>query len=153
VRGMLSLYEELETLSCALGAAGIEFALCGGLALAVHGHPRATRDIDLLLQREQLELATKVAHACGFTLGSLPMRFAGSGIEMQRVSKVVGADVLMLDFLLVDESLRAVWENREQVPWRKGSLPVVSREGLVSMKLASGRPQDLADLALLQESE
>lgn len=150
---MLNLYEELEALARTFETAGIEFALCGGLALAVHGHPRATKDIDLMLRREDLQMARKLARTCGFTLSSLPMKFAPSGIEMERVSKIVGNDVLMLDLLIANEALLPVWESRLRVPWRAGALSVVSRAGLVSMKLAAGRPQDLADLARLQESE
>ena len=32
----------------------VDYALCGGLALAVHGYPRATRDLDLLIGAEDL---------------------------------------------------------------------------------------------------
>ena len=150
---MVDLYAELKTLASALDAGGVEFALCGGLALAVHGHPRATKDIDLVVRREDLALARGIARACGFVLGSLPMRFRESGIELERVSKVVGTDVLMLDMLVANDTLRAVWESRRRLPFHGGELPVVSREALISMKIAAGRPQDLADLAKLQESE
>ena len=150
---MLDLYEELRALATAFDAAGVEFALCGGLALAVHGHPRATKDIDLVVRREQVALAKNVARASGFVLSALPMKFANSGIEIERVSKIVGSDVLMLDLLIVNEALTPVWESRRRLPWGAGELPVVSREALISMKLAAGRPQDLADLAKLQESE
>ena len=150
---MLDLYEELRALTLAFDAAGVEFALCGGLALAVHGHPRATKDIDLIVPREQIPLARSVARACGFVLSALPMKFSSSGIEIERVSKIAGADLLMLDLLIVNETLGPVWESRRRLPWGAGDLSVVSREGLISMKLAAGRPQDLADLAKLQESE
>lgn len=150
---MLNLYEELRALALAFDAAGVEFALCGGLALAVHGHPRATKDIDLVVPREQVPLAKGVARACGFVLSALPMKFSSSGIEIERVSKIVGADVLMLDLLIANDVLAPVWQSRLRMPWGAGELPVVSREGLISMKLAAGRPQDLADLAKLQESE
>jgi hypothetical protein len=149
----VNLYEELEALARAFESAGVEFALCGGLALAVHGHPRATRDIDVLVRREDLSLAKKVARSCGYTLSSLPTKFAGSAIEIERVSKVVGTDVLMLDFILAEPGLVSVWESRERLPWRGTTLPVVSRSGLISMKLSAGRPQDVADLAKLQEGE
>ena len=46
------LIAELEQLVDALHADAAEYALCGGLALAVHGHPRATKDIDLLVRAE-----------------------------------------------------------------------------------------------------
>lgn len=150
---MLNLYEELEGLVAALEAAAIPYALCGGLALALHGHARATKDIDLIVRPEDLPAIKSVARACGFVLESLPMRFKASGIEVQRVSKLAGAEILMLDLLLANEGLRPVFDSRQPFHWRGRTLSVVSRQGLVSMKLAAGRPQDLADLAKLTESE
>lgn len=150
---VLNLYSELEALARSFDQAGVPWALCGGMALAVHGHPRATKDIDVIVRPEDVELAKKVARSCGFTLTSLPIKFAASGVEMERVSKIVGQELLMLDLLLANDVLLPVWEDRRRLPWRSGELPVVSRGGLISMKLAAGRPQDLADLAKLQESE
>ena len=45
---MFSIYTELRALTARLHAEEIPYALCGALALAVHGYPRATLDIDLL---------------------------------------------------------------------------------------------------------
>lgn len=150
---MLNLYEELRALSTAFDAGDVDYALCGGLALAVHGHPRATKDIDLIVRREDLALARSIARACGFTLASLPMTFPNSGVEVERVSKIAGTDLLMLDLLIANEALQGPWESRRRYPWGNGELPVISREALISMKLAAGRPQDLADLAKLAEGE
>ncbi len=43
------LQAELDAVTAALDASQIEYAICGALALAVHGHPRATKDIDVLV--------------------------------------------------------------------------------------------------------
>ena len=44
---MLDLLEELKNVLARLEQDGVPYALCGGLAMAVHGYPRATVDIDL----------------------------------------------------------------------------------------------------------
>ncbi len=46
---MPKLYDELRTLISALDRGKIEYALCGGIAMAIHGRPRATVDIDILI--------------------------------------------------------------------------------------------------------
>ena len=51
---MLDLYEELRRLIAALDEHKIEYALCGGLAMAIFDRPRATVDIDLLIEAESL---------------------------------------------------------------------------------------------------
>jgi len=47
---------------------GIEYALCGGLAMAVYAFPRATLDIDILIKPETLEKAKDIAKRLGFSL-------------------------------------------------------------------------------------
>ncbi len=52
---MLDLYEELRILLGKLQESRIEYALCGGLALALYGIPRATVDIDIMVQKEGVD--------------------------------------------------------------------------------------------------
>jgi len=47
-----TLFDELNDIIDSLEKSGVEYAVCGGLALAVHGFPRATFDIDILIQPE-----------------------------------------------------------------------------------------------------
>jgi len=53
----VKLKDELLKIVVRLDKAGIDYALCGGLAVAVHGHPRMTKDIDILIRPESLEAA------------------------------------------------------------------------------------------------
>lgn len=146
----LSLFDQTIALLADLEAAGVEYALAGALALAVHGVPRATTDIDLLIPAQAVEAALAVAARRDFRFAALPMRFA-DGMEVRRVSKVEGEETLTLDLLLVNDHLREVWETRVRVPVERGAIWVVSRAGLVRMKAWAGRPQDLADLRRLED--
>jgi hypothetical protein len=148
----MDFFHELKGLTDALGAAGVDYALCGGVALAIHGAPRATQDIDMMVRPESLELLRKTAHACGFTLESFPMDFS-SGITVQRFTKLIEGQPLMLDALLVGPVTERVWQDRLSAELEGGSMRVVSREGLVALKLAAGRPQDLVDVQRLRELE
>lgn len=148
----MDFFRELKVLVGALDAAGVDYALCGGVALAIHGAPRATQDIDLLVRPEAIELLRKTAHACGFTLESLPMDFS-SGITVLRFTKPIEGQPFMLDALVVGPSTERVWQDRQTAEVDGGTLRVVSREGLVSLKLAAGRPQDLVDVQRLRELE
>ncbi|MBI5497352.1 MAG: hypothetical protein HY904_20225 [Deltaproteobacteria bacterium] len=60
---------------------------------------------------------------------------------------------LMLDVLLAQPPLDAVWAARVRLPWEDDHIQVVSREGLITLKLAAGRPQDLVDVQKLREAE
>lgn len=146
----MDFFQELKDVVVALESRAIDYALCGGVALAIHGAPRATQDIDLLLRPEDLDRLREAARACGFTLESLPMDFR-IGISMQRFTKLIEGQPLMLDVLLVAEPIENVWANRQALEMEGTTVRVVSREGLITLKLAAGRPQDIADVQRLEE--
>ena len=146
----MTLLEELGAITRALDAGGVDYALVGGLAVAVWGASRATQDIDLLVRPEALDRALDAADRCGFRLRALPMTFK-DGMELQRVSKVEGGALVTIDFLLVNTNLEAVWASRRALAMETGPLWVISREALIQMKLAAGRPQDAVDVQNLME--
>lgn len=147
----MDIYRELSALVALLEERQIEYALCGGIALAVHGAPRATQDIDLLVRAEALDRLREAARDSGFVFESLPMDFSASGVTVYRFTKLIENVPLMLDALIADGPLAAVWQTRQSFAFEDGRLQVVSREGLITMKLAAGRPQDIADVKRLSE--
>lgn len=151
----LDLIAELEAVVEALDRGAIEYALCGGIALGLHGYPRATMDIDLLIRPEGLVDATRVARALGFDIPGRKMTFglrAGAPREVHRVSKLdpASGSLLSLDLLLVNPELETVWAERSVFDVGGRRMVVVSRTGLATMKRIAGRRQDLADLARLE---
>ena len=149
---------ELEALVDALDADGVPYALCGGLALAVYGHPRATKDIDLLVHPTVIDAALATARRVGFDIPARKMTFGlriGQPREIHRVSKLDPdtGDLLALDLLAVNPALEAVWAARQTVRAGDRSIVVVSREGLAMMKRLAGRRQDLADVAKLEGND
>jgi hypothetical protein len=150
---MLDLYEELRILVGKLQESKIEYALCGGLALAVYGLPRATIDIDLLITKDSLADVQTIAQELRYTLKATPMEFAKGVIEIHRVSKIdpESGDLFSLDFLLVTSEIDSVWRSRREVEWEDGKLWLVSREGLITLKSLRGSGQDLDDIQRLKE--
>ena len=150
---MHDLYDEFRLLIGALDEQGVEYALCGGIAMAEYDRPRATIDIDLLILSESLERALSIAATLSYTIRALDMTFAGGAVEIRRVSKIHGetGHLLSLDLLLVTPAIRDVWDARVQAEWEGGELSVVSRLGLIELKKLRGSPQDQADISALQE--
>ena len=150
---MFDLYEEFNSIVAGLEEHGIDYAVCGGLAMAVHGLPRATVDIDLLILAERLEEARSVVRSLGYTIEAQPMTFHKGAIEIRRLSKIdpSDGDLLMVDFLLVTPAVEAAWNNRIRVASPKGSVSVVSREGLIALKSFRRSAQDMADIERLKE--
>jgi hypothetical protein len=152
---VLDLFDELVALIGALESREIEYAVCGGLAMAIWGLPRATVDIDLLIEPQSLAPVEDVAATLGYRVKANPMSFSGGAIVIHRVTKIDpdGGDVLMLDLLLVTPRVRDSWESRTRVEWDHGHMSVVSREGLVKLKSFRASGTDLDDIRNLQEAE
>src|SRR5512135_2610068 len=111
---MIDLYEELKDLVRKLDESRVDYALCGGMALAIYGIPRATVDLDLLIRSEALEKVSQIARQRGYTFAARPMVVASGAILIHRFSKKdeeTGFWV-SLDFLLVTPGLEGVWKER-----------------------------------------
>ncbi len=61
----MKLFDEFSRLVSEFKKENIEYALCGGLAMAVYAFPRATLDIDILIKSESLEKAKTLAQRLG----------------------------------------------------------------------------------------
>jgi len=150
---MANLIDEFVNFTTELDQAGLEYAVCGDWAIAIHGLPRATLDIDLLILSDDLEKVWSTAQGQGYDVEGLPLHFADGAIEIRRISKIDKDTkrLFTLDFLLVTERLKEVWESRELVKWDDGTTWVVSKNGLIKLKTISGREQDLLDIKKLRE--
>ena len=137
----------------ALSAAGVEYLLVGAFALAAHGLPRATGDIDIWV-RPSPENALRVlkalqefgAPAFNLTiedLSTLDLVFQ-IGVAPRRIDILTSIDGIDFDH---------AWPNRVSVELEGVTVPVISRADLITNKRASGRPKDRADLAWLESGE
>jgi hypothetical protein len=150
--GDMDLYTELIALIDALAQERIENAVCGGIAVALHGYVRFTKDIDLLILPADLPRTLSVAEKRGFTVAAEPMTFsAGTPKEtiIHRVTKIDGAEFLSLDLVLVTAILEDVWKEREVYSWQDRVIQAVSANGLARMKRLANRDQDQLDLKKL----
>lgn len=151
---MIHLRAELLKIVRCLNEAEIDYALCGGLAVAVHGYVRATKDIDILICKESLPSARKALAPIGYDLDAGIFKFDhGTDRETQlfRLSRAEGSTLTTLDLMLVTPILDAVWNERETVKAYDTEIKVVSKAALIKMKELAGRYQDLADIESLRK--
>ncbi len=151
----LDIYDELRKLISVLDEHEIDYALCGGLAMAIHARPRSTIDIDMLILSESLERVLPIAFELGYNIRGKDLSFANGVIEIRRVSKIdpESGDPLSLDLLLVTPKIFLIWESRTTANWEGGKLSVVSRNGLISLKELRGSGQDQDDIKALQDED
>jgi hypothetical protein len=152
----MNLVDELYAVVAALTKAGVRYAVCGGVAVTIHGATRSTKDIDILVMPADVSRALEAVRPLGYVFAAVPMTFGvGTNCErhVQRVSKVEGNEHLLLDFLLADAAFEGALDDRVQVPLSEGPLSVVSRATLIRMKRLAGRAQDVADIEKLEASD
>jgi hypothetical protein len=144
------LNEDFVDLLRALSAAEARFLVVGGYAVAIPGRPRATKDLDVWVQ-PTLENAGRVMRALvefGAPLQDLVERDLATpgvwfqmGLAPNRVDVITEVPGLSFD---------SAWERRTEAIIDGLVVPVVGLEDLIANKRASGRPQDLADVAALE---
>jgi hypothetical protein len=129
----------------------VEFIIIGAYALAVHGHLRATKDLDVWV-RAGAANAPRVFHALqafGAATDNLsPDDFAQPGTVVQLGIAPARIDILTRVSGLEFED---AWRNRVEATYGEQRVFVLSRTDLIASKRASGRLQDLADLEALEE--
>ena len=146
----MDLHSELRRIVEALDQAATPYALAGGLAVSIYTAPRATEDIDLLLAREDLPRAVAALQPLGFRVAGAPMRVAGGRLEIQRLIKVEGRDLLPLDLLVpIDPALTELNRDRVSIPWEGRQIWIVGLASLRTLKRLRGSAQDRADLEAL----
>ena len=130
----------------ALSAEGVEFLVVGAYAVAVHGIPRATKDLDIWVGT-RADNAARVHRALaryGAPLeGVTPADFASPDLIHQ-----IGVAPQLLDVITSIEGVTfdEAWPRRLAVDLDGVTVPVLSREDLVGNKRAAGRSRDLVDL-------
>ena len=141
----MKLSKDLREFVELLNSRKIKYVLVGGHAVAFHGFPRFTGDVDFFIDPSP-ENAALVAAALGdFGFGNLGLTeadFCGPETVIQLGRAPNRIDILTsVTAVLFAEA----WQTR--VETKLDGLPVwmISKDLLVRNKLATGRPQDLAD--------
>ena len=147
---MFDLADELRGIVDIFDGAGIAYALAGGLAVSIYATPRATQDIDILLSVSDVDRAVTALRDLGFGTAGRPMAVADGRLEIQRLIKIDGRDLLPLDLMLArDPELTSVLTERREIAWEGTRLWIVTVEGLRRLKRLRNSPQDRADLEAL----
>jgi len=129
----------------ALSDAGIDSIVIGGLAVAIWGEPRLTRDVDLkvLLQRDRAQLLVKALPAGFRCLADQPEE------TLRRVGFLFVQDAagIRIDFLLAETGFDVeALSRRRQVEMVAEKIAVCTAEDLIVYKMVSTRPRDHDDV-------
>lgn len=144
--------QDFRDLFAALNAAGAEYLLVGGYAVAFHAEPRFTKDLDVWTEASGRNAALVYAalRAFGAPLAELSAEdLARPGLIFQ-----IGVPPNRIDVLTSIDGLSfaEAWPARAVTSYGDQAVPVIGKADLIRNKRASARPQDLLDLALLERA-
>lgn len=131
----------------------VRFLVVGGYAVAAHGLPRATGDLDAWVWLDPANARRIVDALSAFGFGGLGITaedFAHPGMVMQLGYPPHRIDILTsIDGVDFDDA----WDRRLTIDVDGLGVAFIGREDLITNKLAAGRAQDLADVDRLRAGE
>ena len=131
----------------------VRFLIVGGYALAAHGLPRATGDLDAWVWATQDNAERIIGALSDFGFGDVGVTVADFSAEDSVVQ--LGFPPYRIDILTSIDGVNfdEAWSRRVVVPVGGLDVPFISRQDLLTNKRAAGRPQDLADVERLMRDE
>jgi hypothetical protein len=138
-----------EFIECCIGRE-VRFLIVGGYAVAAHGHPRFTKDLDVWVWLDPGNAVQLVAALSDFGFGSLGLS-AADFAEAETVVQL-GYAPKRIDLLTSIDGVEFedCFASRVVVDIDGVDVPFIDVGNLIVNKRASGRPQDLADIAALE---
>lgn len=141
---------DFRDLFAALNAAGARYLLVGGYAVAFHAEPRFTKDLDVWTDADptNADRVYQALRAFGAPLADLtaddlarPGTVFQMGVPPNRIDVVTAVDGV---------EFAAAWTERATTTYGDATVLVIGKRHLIENKRASGRPQDLLDLEILE---
>jgi hypothetical protein len=131
-------------------AGNVEFLLIGAHALALHGVPRFSEDIDVWVRAtpENAERVYRCLAEFGAPMSDVTVEdFAGDDLVYQ-----IGVAPTRIDILtgISGVSFDDAWPRRAQAAYDGVPIGIIGRDDLIANKRATGRPKDLSDVAALE---
>jgi len=146
----MKLAPDFDEFIGSLTAHGVEFVVVGAYALAFHGAPRFTGDLDVLI-RPTVENATRLLTAlaaCGFPIDTL----SPDDVADRRRMLEMGVPPVQIHVMSTISGVEweDAWADRVEGPLGSHTVPFLGRPTFLRNKRAAGRAKDLADIDALE---
>jgi len=142
--------EDLVTLCKSLNTAGVKYVVIGGFAVNYYGYPRATVDIDLLVDSSDDNIS-KIRKALAYLPAKASEKILTSDIEQYKVVRV--SDDIVID--LMENACEVTYKKAgiEYFKFKNVTIPIATLPTLIKTKQHSIRPKDKEDIKFLKTVE
>jgi hypothetical protein len=147
----MDLHPDLRDLFSALAAASAEYLIVGGYAVAFHGRPRFTKDLDLWIGEESENLARVLAALRSFGAPATALA------ELQHAGPEdivwMGAAPVRVEIFrtIPGVEFATAWARHLHASWAGVPVEIIGLDDLLAAKRATAREQDLADVRALEQ--
>jgi hypothetical protein len=149
----LDLAPDFDEFCALLTARAVEFVIVGAHALAFHGAPRFTGDLDILVRPTETNGLRLLGAIADFGFPTTVL----SPVDIVDGKKVIEMGVAPVQIHVMSAidgiSWDDVWATREVGQFGSGQAAFIGREAFLRNKRAVARPKDLADIDALREPE
>lgn len=144
--GPMDLNRDFKEFIESFNARDVKFLLVGGYAVAAHGHPRYTKDLDIWIRRDPINSVKVIAALDDFGFSGLGLTAAD--FEAEDTVVQLGREPKRIDIMTFVSGVEfdAAYEARSVVDFGGVQVPVIGRADLRTNKRATGRLRDLADV-------
>jgi len=144
--------QDYEEFIAALNAHGVRYLIVGAHAVAFHARPRATKDLDILLDAAQANAKRALATLRDF-FGGTDLGYSADDLVSPDWILQLGVAPVRIDLftrLAGCPSFKVVWNNKVEGRFGLVKTWYISLEDLIRAKDAAGRPQDRVDARILR---
>lgn len=147
------LEPDFEDFISLLNTRGAEYLVVGGYAMAFHGRPRYTGDLDIWIRISESNADKLLTVLTDFGFSSLP--FQRDDFLKENLINQIGYPPLRIDILTSIDgvSFEEAYEHRQIIKIEKLEVNFIGLNELIQNKKASGRKQDLADVETLRKKK
>jgi hypothetical protein len=151
--GPMKLNRDFQELLELFGRHDVRYLVVGGWALAAHGHPRYTKDLDVWVWMNPANASAVLDALVDFGFGELGLTAEDFVIPDSVIQ--LGFPPNRVDLLTspTGVTFEDCWLDRLEIQIDGVAVPFIGLDGLRQNKAASGRPQDLVDLENLRTIE
>jgi hypothetical protein len=144
-------YQDFAEFIRILGRHRVRFVIIGGYAVAFHGSPRATDDVDVLIEQTEPNIR-RIERALVEFAGAAPRPGA---LRQRRGVVRIGGPIVHIDVTTKIDGIAdfaAVWGRRVRGDFLGVPASYISMRDLLRTKRAANRPKDQGDIAFLVEA-
>ncbi|MDX1972373.1 MAG: hypothetical protein SFY68_07575 [Candidatus Sumerlaeia bacterium] len=128
----------------------LDYVLIGGLAVAVYGFVRYTKDIDIVIRESELPKFKAILSSLDYIIDNGRLPFPSTGMTFYRMGKFVDNSILSIDMLL-EPNDSPYFINSKQYQMKEERISVANIQRLIEMKSKSTRSKDQLDVEELKQ--